>query len=167
MDVIEHIVSVFEHIASVAESVLKSVRIILFFAGLALIYIASQFYSSESSWWWNIIKCGIPAIPVIVWGIVYSLLNQVKEVPETAREVVIDEDGLLKNLSELDIQQVSSIRGAYSTLKSFRHQEGLEEVMETISGVGILINPFFFVLALLTFFGLFGLIFIALLMLVF
>ena len=167
MSVLDRIYDIFDGVGRVAETLLKRVRILILLAFLSVIFIAFQLYSPESPWWWNTLKCLIPALPVTIWGAVYLILSQIREAPIVARELIADEDGLVSNLSNLDLQQVSNLRGAVSTLKTLRDQEGLEEVMETISGVGVLINPLFFLLAVLTFFGLFGLIFAALILMLF
>ena len=167
MSIFESVIVVFDRIGGIAETVFKRVRILLLFALLAAIYLASQLYALESPWWWNLVKILAPVFPVLVWGFVLALLNQIKQAPGVARELISDDDGLLHNLADLDLKQVSSLRGAYTTLKRIRGEESLGEVMETISGVGVLLNPFFLVLALLTFFGLFSLIFTALLVWVF
>ena len=167
MSIFESVIVVFDRIGGIAETVFKRVRILLLLALLAAIYLASQFYAPESPWWWNLVKFIGPVFPVLVWGFVLTLLSQIKQAPDVARELISDDDGLLHNLADLDLKQVSSLRGAYTTLKRIRGEESLGEVMETISGVGVLLNPFFLVLALLTFFGLFSLIFTALLVWVF
>ena len=158
---------VFDRIGAIAETVFKRVRILLLFALVSTIYLASNLYAPESPWWWNLTKCLAPVFPVLVWGLVLALLNQIKQAPDVARELISDDDGILHNLADLDLKQVSSLRGAYTTLKRIRGEESLGEVMDTVSGVGILLNPLFLILALLTFFGLFGLIFTALLVWVF
>ncbi len=154
----DYIVSIFQGISSIADRVRTRIQYVLIVALMAGLYIAFRAYDGESIWWWNTIKCIVPLLPVIVWLFVWSALRQIGQAPEVARELISERGDILRSFSKLNIEQVNSVRGAYTTLKSFREHEGLEEVMETISGIGLLINPIFALLSVLAFFCLFGLI---------
>lgn len=162
MSVIDHIVKVFEKIGAFAAGLRRRLSYLLALSLSCYGYLAFQLCTPDSALWWNLIKCGVFALPLLVWGAVWFVLGQLRDAPETASGLVAGKDNILQHFSSLDEQKVSGVRGVYGTLKMLSEQEGLEDVMDTISGVGLLINPLFALLALLMFFGLFGLILTAL-----
>lgn len=161
MSTIDHIVSAFERIGAVATGLRKWLNYFLLPALVASVYLAVKAYSVESAFWFNALKCGLLMLPVLVWAIVWFVLGQLREAPTVANQLVQDKDQLLTYLSNTDVKQVTSLRGAYSTLKVLREQEGLEEVMNTIGGVTLLINPIFAILAVCALFILFMFLFAA------
>lgn len=167
MSVIDHIVAVFERLGSLADGLRRRLSYLLGVAALACAYLAVKVYSVDSALWWNVIKCGVFILPVVIWGVIWFVLGQLRDAPETASSLVEGKDEILQHFSNLNAGEVKGVKGAYGTLKMLSQQDGLEDVMDTISGVSLLINPFFALLALLTFFGLFGLIFTALLVMLF
>jgi len=167
MSVIEHIVAVFERVGTIAAGLRSRLAYFLGFALLASVYLAIKLYSADSALWWNIIKCGVFMIPALIWGIVWFVLGKLRDAPDVANDLIADKDEMLQHFSGLDIKQVTTVRGAFSTLKVLREQEGLEEVMETIGGVGLLINPLFVICMVLAFFALIVSILAALVLLLF
>ena len=149
----------FEKIGSVAEGMRRKLGYFLLLGLAASIYIAFLAYSVDSFMWWNLIKCVAIMLPSSVLTCIWVILGQVRQAPEVASNLLDDRSEILQGLTELEISNVTSLTGAYGTLKTLRHQEGLEDVMEAISGVGLLINPLFALLAILSFIGMLTLLF--------
>ena len=154
MSVLDQIQSLFEKIGYVAEGMRRKLGYFLLLGLAASIYTASVVYSAESFLWWNVIKCLIVMLPSLVLLCIWIILGQVRQAPEVASNLLDDRDEILQGFTELEVSNVTSLTGAYGALKTLRQQEGLEDVMEAISGVGILINPLFALLAVLSFIGL-------------
>jgi hypothetical protein len=77
------------------------------------------------------------------------VLNQLKEAPELVSQLINDDDGLVENVQSFSLQEPDGLRGLFSTVRAFRQEEGFDVVFDTISGVGLIINPFFAFLAFL------------------
>lgn len=167
MSVVDHIVAVFERLGALAAGLRRRLSYLLGLAVIAFAYLAFKVYSPESAVWWNVVKCGVFSLPVLIWGLVWYVLGQLQDAPQTASNLMADKDEILQHFSNIDTQEIKGIKGVYGTLKMVSQQDGLEEVMDTIGGVGLLINPLFALLALLAFFGLFGLILTALVVMLF
>ncbi len=167
MSVVGSILTLFERIGSLAEVLHHRLSYLLSSAAIACAYLVVKVYSVDSVWWWNLIKCSAFVLPILIWGTVWFVLGQLRDAPEAASNLVAGKEGVLQHFSALKAEQATGVKSAYSTLKMLSKQDGLEEVIDTISGVGLLISPVFAFMALLTFFGLFGLIFTALVVVLF
>ncbi len=154
---LDRIASLFERIAGIAHSLQRKLGWFLLFALLALVILALDLVALDASWWWNSLVLAVLAVPWLVWGFIWIVLGQLQDAPDLASNILKDQDGVLANLDDFNIREPNGLRGLASTIKQFRQHDGFETVFDTISGIGLLINPVFLIVALLLFFGLLGL----------
>lgn len=158
MDIQLQVRQLLEQVADVADSTQKTVRYLVVTGVLATVFLAWKLYTPGGLLWWNLLKCGLLALPSLIWLFVWGVLSQLKQAPELVTELVSQEDGLFQNLSALSMAKKQGLSSLFSTLRAFKQEEGLEVVFDTIGGVTILANPLFAILALLSAFALVGLI---------
>jgi len=166
MSVVDNIVSAFEGVASVASGLQRWLSYFLLFSVSASVFLAFQAYSVDSALWWNMVKCIAICLPAIILLIVWHVLGQLGDSPETVKTVIEDKDRVFQHFSGMNFDEAKSTKGAYRTLKTLAQQDGLEEVMETVSGITLLINPVFVVFSVLAVFALMGLMLMALVVMV-
>lgn len=159
--------SLLNRIAKIAASLQSKLTWFLRLGGLATLILVWEVYSHDAPIWWNVMKCGFVSLPALVWGFVWLVLNQLREAPALVSELAADDDGVFANLDELSLRQANGLRGLFNTLAAFRREDGFEVVFETISGVSLIANPLFAIVAIVAMGVLALLIFIAPLLLLF
>lgn len=151
MAIQDDILDSFERIARIAEGAQRWVLYLVLFGLLVSAYLAWSAYSANSALWWNIVKCSLLMLPALLWLFIYSILTELREAPATVAGLVNGEDGVLQNLSEFSFSKPQSLSGVFSIVRAFRRQEGLGVLFEAVSGITLIANPFFAVLAFLAF----------------
>lgn len=147
MDIQLQLSELLEQIAEIADGAQQTIRYLVIVGVLATAYLGWTLYTPDGALWWNVTKCGLLALPSLIWLFVWGVLSQLKQAPELVTDLVSQEDGLFQNLSGLSIDKKQGVRSLFSTLKAFKQEEGLEVVFDTIGGVTLLANPFFAILA--------------------
>ena len=149
MSIQSELVEFLEGVAHIAHGVQQKLAWFLLIALLASGGLAFKAYSADSQLWWNVIKCGLILLPVLIWVFIWSALSQLQEAPSLAVALASREDGLISTLESSGLSKKSGITGLYGTLRAFREEEGLGVVLETIGSVTMLANPFFALVAFL------------------
>ena len=167
MDIQQRLTELLEQIAEIADGTQQTIRYMVLAGVLATAYLGWKVYTPESALWWNLTKCGLLALPCLIWLFVWGVLSQLKQAPELVTELVSQEDGVFQNLSDLSLDKKQGVRSLFSTLRAFKQEEGLELVFDTIGGITLLANPFFAILALLAALALIGIILIVPFVLIF
>ena len=147
MPIQAEIVEIFDRLAALGASLQRKLSWLLGFAMSASVYLAWAAYSQHSYLWWNIAKCMIILLPVLIWWVIWAILGQLREAPELASALANEQNGLLTNLQTARLSDKSGVRGLFSTLNAFRQHEGLNVVLDTVGSVGLLVNPLFAILA--------------------
>ena len=158
MDVRDEVGGFLQVIADFADGFQKRVG---WLVGIGLVFsllLAYDFYSAESAWWWNAMKCGTVLLPALVWLLVWQLLGQLQEAPKMAAELVNQDQGLVDNLRLTYINEGVGVRSAFQALNQIRSHGGLDVMLETMGSVTLLINPVFALFALLMVVALLGII---------
>lgn len=163
----DDIVDLLERIADIADGVKRKLIYVLALGTIAAAYLACRLYSPEAVLWWNVLKCGLIALPSLIWLFIWSVLGQLQQAPSLIAKLVQDDQGVFANTQSLSLNQPKSLVGVFSTLRAFRREDGFSVVFDAIGGVGILANPLFALIAVVTLGSLFFLIFCALLSFVF
>jgi hypothetical protein len=89
-------------------------------------------------------------LPALLWLVIWLVLNQLRDAPKLLAELARDEHGFIANLSDFSLEQPTSLRGLYATVREFRQADGLDVVTDTISGIALIANPLFAILAFLS-----------------
>ena len=150
-----------ERIGRIADGIQAKLRWFVLIACLASAVLAVSVFSVDSSWWWNCLKIGVLSLPVMIWLLVLVVLNQLKAAPELVSELINDDNGVFENMNNFSLKEPDGLRGLLSTVKAFRQEDGFDTVFDTISGVGLIVNPFFVFLAFVAILVLFLFILIA------
>ena len=141
---------VLESSANIANKVNSKVSILALLGLLASGSIAWLLYSQESSLFWNGIKCGVVLLPAIITCFIWRTLANIINAPDHFSSLINDDNGLVSNVKSLCINKPNSFRGLLSTIRSIRNEESLAEIMDALSGVLILANPLFLILAFIS-----------------
>ncbi len=154
-----------EGIAAVAASFHKKVSVFLFVCLLALTPLTVDLYSASSAWWWNLILLSLVLIPFLFWVFVWRVLEQLMAAPKLAARLLKEKDDQGKSIADSEDQSFrntkpNNIRGVLSTINKIRKHEGLETLFDAISGITLICNPVFLILASILFLYLVGLILI-------
>lgn len=144
---LEKLLSVADRIGAIADGAQRKLRYLVLIGTIASMSLATIAFSMDSPWWWNCLKVGLLLLPAFVWCVVLLVLNQLKEAPELVSQLVNDDNGLVENIQNFSLKEPDGLRGLFSTVRAFRQEEGFDVVFDTISGVGLIINPFFAFLA--------------------
>jgi len=155
------VISVVNRIAEIAASALAKITWFVVVGLIASASLCWEFYSTESALWWNLVKCGVIAVPALICALVWFLLNQLRAAPELIANLAEDEDGVFANLDQFSLREPDGLRGVVSSLKEFREDDGLGVVFDTIGGVALIVNPLFALLTVLAMIGLLLLILVA------
>ena len=141
-----------EPLQSAAEVADKVKRVVFYFALIGLIasvLIAAQLFSFESSWFWNLIKCGIVLMPVLVISFIWFILNNFSQAPELV-SALIEQDAAVSSIDSKDskdIEKPKGLKGLIGMAKKLRDEDGLGVITDTVSGITILANPLFLLIA--------------------
>lgn len=163
----DDIVALLERIAGIASSVKSKLIYALVLGALASAYLAWRLVSPESGLWWNLLKCGLIALPTLVWLFIWSVLGQLQQAPSLVAKLVQDDQGVFSGTNSLSLGSPKGLAGVFGTLRAFRREDGLGVVFDAVGGISLLANPLFAFVALITLGLLFLLIFFALLVLIF
>lgn len=136
-------------IGSIADSLHRNLRYFVLLGALACALLAFTAFDIDSSWWWNALKVMVIMIPALIWLLVLMVLKQLVETPELVSQSLHSEDGFIQNLKNGSIEKPSGLRGLYSSVRAFQQEEGFEAVFDSISGIGLIINPLFAFIAFL------------------
>lgn len=140
-----------QRIGSIADSLHNKLRYFVLLGALACALLAFAAFDIDSSWWWNALKVIAFMVPALIWFLVILVLKQLIETPELVSQSLHREDGLVQSMKSGSLQKPSGLRGLYSSVRAFQQEEGFEAVFDSISGIGLIINPFF---AFIAFFAL-------------
>lgn len=135
--------------ANVAGSLQSKVGFFTLLGFIASVSIAWMFYSSESSFIWNLVKCGTVLMPAMVLTCVWLVLGKVVDAPKQI-SMLANEEGLISNLQKLGIKKPDSFRGLISTVRAIRNEDGLGSITEAIGGIVLLSNPVFLLFAFIS-----------------
>lgn len=163
----ENIIKVSNRIGGIADSVQRKLKVFVFVGVVASAILAFKVFNIDAVWWWNIVKLSVVFLPALVWLMVLFVLNQLSEAPDLVSTLINDDDGLFENINSFSVKEPNGLRGLVSTLRAFRQEEGFETVFDTISGIGLMVNPVFALFAFFTLAILFMFILIAPLVLLF
>lgn len=163
----DNILNTFDRVGSIAASVQRKLLYILVVGVIASIYLVVTLYSTESAMWWNIVKSGVVVLPVIICFYVYWVLGDLSGAPVLVRELADGDDGLLVRLKQLNVTQTNGLLGLVKLLRAIRREQGLADIFDVVSGMALVANPLFMVIAFLALIGLFAMILIAPMVLLF
>jgi hypothetical protein len=147
VDVLDEIGDFLERLARVANTVQKRIAWFLLLGLFASFAFAWQFYSADSSAWWNILKCGLVLLPVAIWGVVWALLSQLRKAPELASSLSRNQNLAMKNLRVQMAKPKLGVIALLSTIKELRDNDAFETVTDTIGSFTLLVNPLFLIIA--------------------
>ena len=150
MSSVERLTLVVNKIGEIANGLQRKLSYFVVLGLVASLALAWKAFTPESVFWWNALKCGVLLLPSLVWVIVWFVLDQLREAPNLVAELSHDENGVLANLGDFSLKEPEGLRGVFSTIKEFRKEEGFEVVFDTISGVALIANPLFAILAFLS-----------------
>jgi len=139
---------VIDQIAEIADSVHAKLTFFLVMGLLASFLLAWKVSSSESAIWWNSIKCSLVLMPATVWVFAWFVLKQLRDAPKHVAEFMDGELGVVVQLR--DFKEPMGLRGLFTSIQELRKEDSLEAVFDTISGIALIANPVFGVLALLS-----------------
>jgi hypothetical protein len=88
-------------------------------------------------------------IPSLIWLLVLLVLKQLKETPDLVSQSLRSEDGFVQGIKNGSLEKPIGLRSLYSSVRAFRQEEGFEAIFDSIAGIGLIINPFFAVIAFL------------------
>jgi hypothetical protein len=137
------VIAVAERIGIIAESLHNKLRFFVLLGAGACMLLAFTAFDIDSPWWWNSVKVGMFMIPSFIWLLVLLVLKQLKETPELVSESLGGDDGLVQDLKSVSLDSPVGLRSLYSSVRAFRQEEGFEAVFDSISGIGLIINPLF------------------------
>jgi hypothetical protein len=146
----EQLFHVVNKVGDIANSMQAKIRYFVFIGLIASSALAWKVFSIESAPWWNLLKCTVVLLPVLIWVTIWYVLSQLREAPELVVELMSDEGGDLANLNSFSLKEPDGLRGLVTTIRDFQSEDGLEVVFDTISGVTLMANPFFVLLAFLS-----------------
>jgi hypothetical protein len=138
------VVEFLERLANVASSVQRKLSWLVWIGLVCSAVLAWLAVDMDSATGWNVVKCGLIMLPSLVWGLVWSILGQLKEAPEIAGALASRDDSLFQNIQVSGFNDAVSI---FSTLRAFRQEDGLAVVVDTIGNVTLLTNPVFAIVA--------------------
>lgn len=150
MTSLDRVVSVAERVGSIADGIQAKLRWFVLIAGMASSLLAIMAFNIDGSWWWNAIKVGLLLLPSLIWLLILLVLNQLKQAPELVSELVNDDNGVFENMDSFSLKEPDGLRGLFSTVKAFRQEDGFDTVFDTIGGIGLIVNPFFALLAFIS-----------------
>ncbi|RBP51632.1 hypothetical protein DFR28_1021064 [Arenicella xantha] len=156
-----------ERVGMIADSIVRKITWFVVLGVFATLYLAWNLYSAESALWWNVLKCGVIALPALLWAFVWLVLSQLRDAPSQVAGLMDADNELMLNLKSVTVGESRGLRGLFSTLNALRKEDGLSAIFDTIGGVTLLANPFFALLALVMMAVLGLLILIAITLLVF
>jgi len=138
-----------KRISSIAGATQKGLSYFLCVGGLATVYLVWASYSAESELWWNVLKGVLLIWPVAILLFVWSVLGQLSEVPESVAKLNQDTRTAYAGIKEVKIREPKGLRGMFSVLNTFRREDSLSVIFDTVGGISLLVNPFFlFVISL-------------------
>lgn len=143
------VVELLEHLANVASCVQRKLSWLVAVGLVCSAVLAWLAFDMDSATGWNVAKCGLIMLPSLVWGLVWSILGQLKEAPELASALASRDDSLFQNIQASGLKEAVNVRSIFSALRAFRQEEGLAVVVDTIGNVSLLANPFFAIFAFL------------------
>ena len=147
MDLGDEIVDFLARLASFAETVQRRLGWFLVIAFVLSTLLAIQVFSSQSSIWWNVAKCGAVMLPIAIWGLVWVLLSQIKATPEVISSLAADQDFSLSGLRALAAEPKTGLISLFGTVRELRNNDAFESVTDAIGSVTLLANPLFMILA--------------------
>jgi len=156
-----------KRISSIAGGINGWLTYVLYVGAAATVYLMWLLFSIESVWWWNAIKCGLVSVPVLIVWFFWSILAQLSEVPESTDKFGKDSKQLYADIKQTDDPQMQGFRGMLRALNNYRKEGSLFVMFDTVSGIAMLVNPFFLVMVCLSFVMLFMFTLIALLIVLF
>ena len=102
-------------------------------------------------------------VPLSAWDFQWcSLYNRFQP-----NQDVISYQGVFSSTQSLSLREPNGLSGLFSTVRAFRKEGGLGIVFDTIGGLGVLANPIFAIVSLISLGALFLLSFVAVLLLIF
>ena len=120
------------------------------FGLIASLALAWKVFSVESALWWNLLKCGLILMPVLICLAVWFGLSQLREAQNLIAQLLDDENRELANITDFNVKEPTGLRGVFTAIRAFREHQGLERVFDTLSGVALIANPLFVILAFLS-----------------
>lgn len=147
MSALDTVSKVVDQVAEIAAGIKRKLSYFVLLGLVATGYLGWLVYSPESATWWNVFKCSVLAMPALIWAFIWSVLAQLQQAPALVSQLVDDDDGLFANLEHLSLSEPQGLSGVFNTLREFKQEDGLSVVFETLSGVGLLANPLFAILA--------------------
>lgn len=161
MEIKQELVDFFTAIASFADRLQRRLAWFLGICLVASLGLAWHAYSAVSPLWWNVVKCGLLLLPILVWAGIWLMLSQLQEVPELAANFAARDDYALNNISPDAVANKTGLLTLFSTIREIRNNESLAAIAESIGSVTLLANPIFAIFAFLMLVILFLLVIIA------
>ena len=139
-------------------------------SGIASLYLAGLLFALESSIWWNTVKVIAVLIPAILWAFLWFMLAQLQSLPEHVKSLSVSNDTDPNNLLSGLQQTAKESRGIFRVIRllwQVKSHEGMAAVIESVGGLGLLLNPLFLIVMGVTGIILLLFILLAILLLVF
>jgi len=159
------IIDFFEQIANVAQRAQRKVSYLLGAGLLATTYLGFELVSVTSPLWLNILKILLISVPVLIWLLVWSVLGGLAQAPAAVANLASGESDLIPELKS--INKPGTLRGLFSAIRAFRRDEGFSILFDAVSGIGIIANPLFAILAFIALPLLLVLVLVAMIVLIF
>ncbi len=136
---------VIDRIAEIADAVQAKLKLFVIIGLFASTLLAWKVFSFESAIWWNGIKCGLVLMPAMVWVFAWFVFRQLRDAPKLVAELVDDKLDAVTQIR--DFKEPVGLRGLFTSIRELRSEDGLGAVFDTVSGITLIANPVFAVLA--------------------
>ena len=148
-----NILSVAISIAEFADRAQNRLRWFVLVGGIACVALAITVFNPESTWWWNAFKVGVLMLPALIWVVVLWAFSQLTQAPELVSELITGDEDFIESQNRFSVNSSAGrpigLRSLFSAVRAFQQEEGFETVFDAISGISLIVNPFFALLAFL------------------
>ena len=154
-----------QQVAALASKLEFMVTTVLAIGFCSVVAIGFKLYTPEGLLWWNIVKIGIFAIPLLIWFVFWSVIRQLVDAPQEMAEIATDDNNAIgSTFAQMRAVSFKEPKGVFSLLSSarqLRKSGGFEMVFETVSGIALLANPVFALAVVLSLLASIGLMLLA------
>jgi len=168
---IEHdLIAITEKISLACGATKNKITYFVVASVVASLYLAWLIFAPQGALWWNASKVIIVLLPVTLWLFFWFMLSQLQALPEHVKSLSLsnqtDPQNLLGNLQQT-AKSNSGVLRIVKLLWQLRAHEGVAGLMETVGGLGLLFNPVFLILIIVTGLALLAFIVLASLLIIF
>jgi len=151
----------FARLGEFAETVQRRLGWFLLIGLGITILLALRLYTPGAALWWNVVKCGMVFLPILIWGVVWSLLSQIREAPEMVSSMAEEHQFSFSHLRAQAAGRKPGLISLFTTLRELRNNEAFDVFTDAIGSVTLLANPFFMILSFIMLVALITLVLVA------